>query len=153
MAITTERYIPDRGSVTINAVEQNGSIKTLAVAAPRRSERIINSLGGSAVETQTRLKAGNIEVTLVIFDDKSKLFAAANSLMEEMWTAYDTDTPLTDMVVIPAGSAVGMSEYTYGGTIHVVQCPPHADLDADTEEEATASVVVIVESIAIAAIV
>jgi len=151
MPITTQRYIPDRGSVTINTIEQNGSVKTLATAPPRRGERIINSLGGSATETQTREKAGNFEVTMVVFDDYSLEFIFATSLLKTLFDAYESDTPLTDLVVIPAGSTIGMTEYSYGGSIHVVQCPPHADMDADTEEEATAQVIIVAETVTSAA--
>lgn len=152
MALTDQRYIPDRGSVTINTVEQNGSIKTLSYSPPRRSERIINSLGGSATEFQDRAKAGNIEVNIDVIDDQS-LAMDAGSLLAALWTAYNTNIELTDMVVVPAGSTTGMAEYTFGGSIHVAQCPPHGDLDADTEEEAIASVTIVVETITIAAVV
>ena len=151
MTITDERYIPDHGSVTLNAVEQNGSIKTVSYNVPRKSERIINSLGGSATETQTRQKAGNIETTIVALDDRS--LANASGIVSVCWTAYDTNIELTDLVIIPAGSAVGMAEYTLGGSLHVVQCAPHADMDADTEEEATLPIVILAETVTIAAVV
>lgn len=151
MAITEERYIPDRGSVVLNGAERNGSIKTVSYNVPRKSERIINSLGGSATETQDRAKAGNIEVTIVALDDRS-LAETATGIVGVCWVAYDTNIELTDLVIIPAGSSVGMSEYTLGGSLHVVQCSPHADMDADTEEEATLPIIVVAETVTIAAV-
>lgn len=153
MAITTQLYIPDRGSVIINSIEHNGSIKTLSYNVPRKSERIINSLGGVRTETQERSKAGNFEVTLSVLDDRSLLESQANNgVMKALWDSYENNTELTNMLVVPAGSTTGMTGYTFGGSIHVVSCPPHADLDADTEEEAVASVIIVTESIQPAAI-
>jgi hypothetical protein len=151
MAITTERYIGDSGSITMNTVEVNGSVKTLSYNPPRKSERTINSLGGSAVETQDRSKAGPIEVTIVALDDRS-LANDNTGIVGICWTAYDTNIELTDLVIVPAGSTVGMAEYTLGGSLHVVQCAPHADLDADSEEEATQQIVILVETVSIAAL-
>ena len=142
MAITDERYIPDEGSITMNTIEVNGSVKTLSYNVPRRAERIINSLGGSATETQDRDKAGNIEVTIVALDDMSLAFDETG-ISGICWEAYNTNVQLTDLSIIPAGSTAGMAEYTLGGSLHVVQCPPHADLDADTEEEATMPITIV----------
>ncbi|RLC99986.1 MAG: hypothetical protein DRI46_08375 [Chloroflexi bacterium] len=149
MAISAERYIPDSGSVFVNGGEVNGSVKTVSPAAPRRAERTVNSLGGSVTDLQDQDKAGDLEVQIELFDDKS-LAHDITGLLHILHNAYETNTPLTGLVVIPAGSTAGMAEYTYGGTIHVVQCPPHADLDADTEDEATVSVVITAESVSIA---
>lgn len=151
MPITTETYIPDSGSVTMNSGEVNGSIKTVSYNVPRKSERTINSLGGSTVETQTRLKAGPIELTIVALDDRS-LANDDTGIVGICWTAYDTNIQLTDLIIVPAGSTTGMAEYTLGGTLHVVQCPPHGDLDADSEEEATLSIIIVAETVTIAAI-
>ena len=151
MAITDQLYVPDRGSVTINTVEQNGSVKTMSYSAPRRTERIVNSLGGRKTEMQTRQKAGNYEASLVVYDDASLADDAA-AVLTTLWTAYETGIELTDMVVIPAGSTTGMLGYTFGGSIHVAQCAPHADLDADTEDEGTVTAIVITETIVAAAI-
>ena len=154
MAITTQLYIPDRGSVKVNGGEQNGSVKTLSYNVPRRSERIVNSLGGRITETQTRDKAGNYEVAMDVFDDRSLLESAAGAgLMKLLWESYENNVELTSLVVIPAGVTPGMTGYTFGGSIHVVSCPPHADMDADTDEEAVASVIVVTETITPAAVV
>ena len=148
MTITTQLYIPDRGSVTINTDEVNGSVKTLSYNVPRRSERIVNSMGGRKTETQTRDKAGNYEVAMDVFDDRSlNETLGADGLMATLWNAYENNVELTDMVVVPAGSTTGMTGYTFGGSIHVVSCPPHADMDADTDEEAVASVIIVTETI------
>lgn len=147
MTISAERYIPDGGSVKVNGNEVNGSVKTVSPAAPRRTERTVNSLGGNVTDLQDQDKAGDFEIQMDVFDDKS-LARDLTSIMHILHNAYETNTPLTSLVVIPAGSTAGMAEYTFGGTIHVVQCPPHADLDADTDEEATASVVITAESVA-----
>ena len=152
MAITDERYIPDRGSIKVSGAEVNGSVKTVSHNVPRKSERIINSLGGSATETQTRQKAGNIETTIVALDDRS-LNYDNTGIVGVCWTAYDTNIELTGLIIVPAGSTAGMAEYTFGGSIHVVQCAPHADMDADTEEEATVPIVIVSESVTIAALV
>ena len=152
MPITAQRYIPDRGSLKVNGAEVNGSVKTVSYNVPRKSERIINSLGGSATETQDRAKAGNIEVTIVALDDRS-LANDATGIVGVCWTAYDTNIPLTGLIIVPAGSTSGMSEYTLSGALDVVQCAPHADMDADTEDEATLPIIVIAENVAIAAIV
>jgi len=153
MAITNQLYIPDRGSVTINSSEHNGSVKTLSYNVPRKSERIVNSLGGNKTETQSRAKAGNFEVALSVLDDRSLLESAAGTgVLKMLWDAYENNTELTNMVVVPAGSTTGMTGYTFGGSIHVVSCPPHADLDADTEEEAVVPVIVVTEDITPAAI-
>jgi len=153
MPITTQLYIPDRGSVNIGGTEQNGSVKTLSYNVPRKSERIVNSLGGSKTETQTRAKAGNFEVAMSILDDRSlDETAGAGGLMVELWEAYENNTELASMVVIPAGVTAGMTGYTFGGSIHVVSCPPHSDMDADTEEEAVAAVIVVTEEITPAAV-
>lgn len=151
MAITTQLYIPDRGSVTINLSEVNGSVKTLSYNVPRKSERIVNSLGGIKTETQDRAKAGNFEVSMTILDDRS-LSEDLTTLMAILWIAYETNIELTDMIVVPAGSTTGMTGYTFGGSIHVVSCPPHGDMDADTEEEAVAPVIIVTETITPAAI-
>lgn len=154
MSITTQLYIPDRGSVSIGGTEQNGSVKTLSYNVPRKSERIVNSLGGNKTEAQTREKAGNFEVTMSVLDDRSlDETAGAAGLMKTLWDAYENNTELSSMIVIPAGTAVGMTGYTFGGSIHVVSCPPHADMDADTEEEAVASVIIVTEQIVAAAVV
>ena len=148
MAITTQLYIPDRGGITINAVEHNGSIKTLSYNVPRKSERIINSLGGNKTETQDRSKAGNFEVSMSVLDDRSLLeSAAATGILKTLWEAYENNVELSAMLVVPAGSTTGMTGYTFGGTIHVVSCPPHADMDADTEEEGVVTVIVVTETI------
>lgn len=152
MPISTELYVPDRGSVTINTVEVNGSIKSLSNSVPRRSERIVNSLGGRKTEMQTRQKAGNLETAIVAYDDQS-LAASATALLTVLWDAYENDTELTDLIIIPAGNTTGMMGYTFGGSIHVAQCQPFADLDADTEDDATFNAVVISESLVAAAIV
>jgi len=153
MAITTQLYIPDRGSVKINGTEQNGSVKTLSYNVPRKSERIVNSLGGTKTETQSRAKAGNYEVAMSVLDDRSLLeSAAATGLLKSLWEAYENNVELTSMVVIPAGVAIGMTGYTFGGSIHVVSCPPHADMDADTEEEGIADVIVVTETVTPAAV-
>jgi len=153
MAITTQLYIPDRGSVTINAAEENGSVKTLSYNVPRKSERIVNSLGGSKTETQARAKAGNYEVAMSVLDDRSlDETLGVSGLLATLWEAYETNIELEDMLVVPAGSTTGMTGYTFGGSIHVVSCPPHADMDADTEEEGVADVIVVTETITPAAI-
>lgn len=153
MAITAQLYIPDRGSVKINGAEQNGSVKTLSYNVPRKSERIINSMGGNKTETQDRSKAGNFEVSMSVLDDRSlHEVNGAGGIMITLWEAYENNTELTTMVVIPAGVALGMTGYSFGGTIHVVSCPPHADMDADTEEEGVATVIVVTETITPAAV-
>lgn len=152
MPITTDLYIPDSGSVTVNGTEHNGSVKSVDTSAPRKTERKVNSLGGSKTLTQSRAKTGDFELTMVIFDDGSLTFAnrATTSLLSLMWEAYENDTALTDLIVVPAGSTTGMSEYTMSG-INVVQCPPFGQMDADSEVEATVDVIVTVESLSIAA--
>ena len=154
MAITAQLYIPDRGSVKINGTEQNGSVKTLSYNVPRKSERIINSLGGNKTETQDRSKAGNFEVSMSVLDDRSLLeTGGAGGIMKTLWEAYENNTELTSMIVIPAGVSPGMTGYTFGGAIHVVSCPPHADMDADTEEEGVATVIVVTETVTPAAVI
>lgn len=154
MAITTQLYIPDRGSVKINGTEHNGSVKTLSYNVPRKSERIINSLGGIKTETQDRSKAGNFEVSMSVLDDRSLLeSAAATGVMKILWDAYENNVELSAMIVIPAGVTPGMTGYTFGGSIHVVSCPPHADMDADTEEEGVAPVIIVTETITPAAVI
>lgn len=151
MALTTERYIPDSGRVTVNTVDQSGAIKTVSPSSPRRSTKVINTLGGSATESQDRDKAGNYEVQLSILDDLSK-GNVATGILGVLYNAYTTNTALTELKIVPAGSAVGMSEYTYT-TVEVVQCPPHGNMDADTEDEATVDAVITAGGVSAAAIV
>ncbi len=153
MAITTEKYIPDRGQVEVNGTTYEGSVRTVSPSSPRRTERIINSLGGSVTEVNDHEKAGDFEVALNIFDDKSLSHDTATSLMHLLHNAYETNTKLTSFKIVPAGSTPGMSEYTYGGDIHVVQCPPHGGIDADTDDDAVADVVITAQTVAVAALV
>lgn len=150
MPITTERYIPDRGRVTINTVDQSGSIRTLSPSAPRRTTREINTLGGNVTESQDRDKAGDYEISMEVLDDRSKN-NPTSGVMYVLWTAYSTNTPLTELKVIPAGSSIGMTEYSYSN-VEVVQCPPHGNMDSDTDEEAIANVVITASGVSSAAL-
>lgn len=149
MPVTTERYIPDSGSVKVNGSEVNGSVKTVSPASPRRSTTTVNSLGGSVTNVQDQDKAGDFEISMTIFDDKSLAHDVAG-LAHILHNAYETNTPLTSLKIVPAGSTPGMAEYTYGGTIHVVQCPPHASLDANTEDDGTMDVIITATTVAVA---
>jgi hypothetical protein len=149
MALTAERYIPDSGSVKLNATEVNGSIKTVSVNAPRRNSRLVNSLGGTATELQSRVKSGNYEYSLDVIDDQS-LNNTASGALGVLYDSYENGTAITSLSVVPAGSTAGMAEYTFGD-ISVVQCPPHGQMDADSDEESVATVVIEVGTITIGA--
>ncbi|RLC99985.1 MAG: hypothetical protein DRI46_08370 [Chloroflexi bacterium] len=150
MALTTERYIPDGGKVTVNSVDQSGSIKTVSPSAPRRSTKKINTLGGSATESQDRDKAGNYEVGLSVLDDRSKGNEVAG-ILGVLYAAYIGNNSLSALTIVPAGSTPGMSEYSYS-SVEVVQCPPHGNMEADTEDEATVDVVLTAASVSSAAL-
>lgn len=151
MAITTERYVPDSGRVQIDSTDYSGSVKTVSVSAPRRQKSNINSLGGSATRVQDQDKAGDFEITLTIYDDFNKA-ASATALHKELYDAYIGNTQLTSMTIAPAGSTVGMQEWTLTAA-EVVECPPFGDLDADTDEDATIQAVISCTGLSGAAIV
>lgn len=150
MTLTTQRYIPDSGKITVNTLDAGGSIVTVSPSAPRRTTRTVYSLGGQATEAQTFAKAGNYEIALEGFDDKS-LNNEVTGILGILWNAYYTNTALSVLKIVPAGSTLGMSEYTYG-TVEVVQCPPHANMDSDTENEGTFQAVITCESVTAAAL-
>ena len=143
MPIHADTFIPDSSSAVVNTVEHNGSIKSLAVSAPTRTKTRINSLGGSTTSVQTQARSGDYELTLTIYDDYSKDRDTA-SLLKVLRDAYTGNTALTGFVIVPAGATAGMNAITYTN-VQVTSCPPHGDMDADTEERATATVSLIAD--------
>lgn len=154
MTVTANAYIDDSGELIqtvtadmVTAITELSTAEDITAncvrqfATPTRPTRTTRSKRVTTGRlSATTAQDGHYEHDLTIVDDWSADFDGGEhgtdniSLYQLYWLAFQAEVAIGPLKVTPAGSDAGMTQWSLGGAIHVLDCPP-PNVNADAQEE------------------